>query len=112
MQEPTQLGMTLGEFARFVNSDEHLGANLIVVPVQGYQRGLWYDQTALPWVNPSPNLRTQSAAALYPGIAFLEFTNMSVGRGTDIPFEQIGARMDCEQCRSTEARGCADGNAS
>ena len=91
MQEPTQHGLTLGEFARFVNQDRHLGADVIVVPMQGYQRGLWYDQTGLPWVNPSPNLRSQAAAALYPGVAFLEFTNVSVGRGTDAPFEQIGA---------------------
>ncbi len=91
MQEPTQHGLTLGEFARFINADRHLGASVTVVPVQGYQRGLWYDQTAVPWVNPSPNLRTQAAAALYPGLAFLEFTNVSVGRGTDAPFEQVGA---------------------
>ncbi len=91
MPEPTQHGMTLGEFARFVNGEQHLGANLTVVPMSGYQRGLWYDQTGLPWVNPSPNLRNIQAATLYPGLAFLEFTNVSVGRGTDKPFEQIGA---------------------
>ncbi len=91
MSEPTHHGMTLGEFARFVNGERHLGANLAVVPVSGYQRGLWYDQTGLPWVNPSPNLRTMEAATLYPGLALLEFTNISVGRGTEKPFEQIGA---------------------
>ena len=91
MQEPTQHGLTLGEFARLVNEDKHLGANLIVLPMQGYQRGLWFDQTGVPWINPSPNLRSQGAATLYPGLAFLEFTNVSVGRGTDTPFEQMGA---------------------
>ena len=91
MAEPTQHGMTLGEFARFVNGERHLGANLTVIAMTGYQRGLWYDQTALPWVNPSPNLRNMQAATLYPGLAFLEFTNVSVGRGTDKPFEQMGA---------------------
>ncbi len=91
MQEPTQHGLTLGELARFINQGKNLGVNLIVVPMQGYQRGLWYDETGVPWVNPSPNLRTQQAAVLYPGLAFLEFTNISVGRGTDEPFEQLGA---------------------
>ncbi len=106
MQEPTQHGLTLGEFARFINLDRHLGANVIVVPMQGYQRGLWYDQTDMPWLNPSPNLRTQAAVTLYPGVAFLEFTNISVGRGTDTPFEQIGATWissDAEAQKLTDA---------
>lgn len=91
MQEPTQHGLTLGEFARLVRQQKHLETPLTVVPLSNYQRGLWYDETGLPWVNPSPNLQTQQAATLYPGVAFLEFTNLSVGRGTDAPFEQIGA---------------------
>ncbi len=91
MQEPTQHGLTLGEFARLVQQEKQLAVWLVVVPMGNYQRGLWYDDTGLPWVNPSPNLRTQQAATLYPGVAFLEFTNVSVGRGTDTPFEQIGA---------------------
>lgn len=91
MPEPTQHGLTLGEFAQFVNGERQLGAALTVVSMQGYQRGLWYDYTGLPWVNPSPNLRSMAAAALYPGLAFLEFTNVSVGRGTASPFEQMGA---------------------
>ncbi len=91
MPEPSQHGMTLGELARFINGEHHLGANLAVVPVQGYQRGLPFEATGLPWVNPSPNLRSLAAATLYPGLAFLEFTNVSVGRGTDRPFEQMGA---------------------
>lgn len=91
MQEPTQQGLTLGEFARYVQQQKHLQVPLVVVPLSNYQRGLWYDQTGLPWVNPSPNLQTQQAASLYPGMAFLEFTNVSVGRGTAAPFEQMGA---------------------
>ena len=105
MQEPTQQGLTLGEFARLVNAEKHLGTDLIVVPMQDYQRGLWYDQTGIPWVNPSPNLRTQQAATLYPGLAFLEFTNVSVGRGTGAPFEQIGASWVASE---TEAQRLAD----
>ncbi len=91
MQEPTQHGLTLGELARFIHGEKHLAGDLAVVSVANYQRGLWYDQTGLPWVNPSPNLRNQQAAAFYPGLAFLEFTNVSVGRGTDQAFQQIGA---------------------
>lgn len=91
MQEPTQHGMTLGELARYIHGEKHLAGDLTVVPVANYQRGLWFDNTGLNWINPSPNLRTNNASALYPGLAFLEFTNISVGRGTDLPFEQIGA---------------------
>ncbi|GAA3767793.1 sodium:solute symporter family transporter [Terriglobus aquaticus] len=91
MQEPTQHGLTLGELARYVHGEKHLQCDLSVVPVANYQRGLWYDEAGLVWVNPSPNLQRLEAATLYPGLAFLEFTNVSVGRGTDAPFEQIGA---------------------
>lgn len=91
MQEPFTLGLTLGELAGFFNGEKHLGARLTVVPMQNWQRGLWFDQTGVPWVNPSPNLQSLSAATLYPGTAFAEFTNLSVGRGTDAAFEQVGA---------------------
>ncbi len=91
MQEPFSLGLTMGELAGFFNGEKHLGARLTVVPMQRWQRGLWYDQTGVPWTNPSPNLQSLSAATLYPGIAFAEFTNLSVGRGTDLAFEQVGA---------------------
>ncbi len=91
MQEPMTLGLTLGELAGFFNGERHLGARLTVVPMRNWQRGLWFDQTGVPWVNPSPNLRTMNAAALYPGIAFAEYTNLSIGRGSDDPIEQIGA---------------------
>ncbi len=91
MQEPMTLGMTLGELAGFFNGEQHLGARLTVVPMYNWQRGLWFDQTGVPWVNPSPNLQSLAAATLYPGTAFAEYTNLSVGRGTDHAFEQVGA---------------------
>ena len=73
----------------------------------GYSRDLWYDETGLPWVNPSPNLRSVTEAALYPGVGLLETTNVSVGRGTDTPFEQFGAPwMDGPRVAATlNARG-------
>ena len=84
-------GMTLGELARMYNGEYKIGADLTVVPVQGWTRSMWRDQTDLPWVNPSPNIRTLDAAISYPGTVFFEATNISEGRGTDAPFEQIGA---------------------
>jgi uncharacterized protein YbbC (DUF1343 family) len=83
--------MTIGEVARLFNAERKIGADLEVVKLENYARDLWYDETGLPWTNPSPNLRSITGAALYPGIALLEPTNVSVGRGTDLPFEQIGA---------------------
>ena len=68
-----------------------IGADLAVVPVEGWERREWYDETGLPWVDPSPNLRTLEAATHYPGTVFLEGTNLSEGRGTERPFEQTGA---------------------
>ena len=91
MPLPIRHGMTLGELARYFNQQRHLDAKLRVVKMSGWQRGDWFDQTNLTWVNPSPNLRNMIEAALYPGIALLETTNVSVGRGTDAPFEHIGA---------------------
>ncbi len=89
---PLRHGMTIGELARMFNSELKLGANLTVVPMQGWERGDWFDSTNLPWIDPSPNIRSLSAALLYPGLAMLEYDrNYSVGRGTDAPFEQIGA---------------------
>jgi uncharacterized protein YbbC (DUF1343 family) len=84
-------GMTIGELGQFFNAELGVGAELSVVPVQGWQRAMWFDQTGLDWVNPSPNLRTLSAAALYPGTVLFEGTNLSEGRGTERPFEWIGA---------------------
>ena len=84
-------GMTLGELAKMYNAEQRIGAELTVVPVEGWRRGTWWDQTGLPWVNPSPNIRRLEAAIHYPGTVFFEAINVSEGRGTDLPFEQIGA---------------------
>ncbi len=84
-------GMTVGELARLFNAERKLGAGLTVVPCQGWKRGDWFDATGLAWTNPSPNMRSLTEAALYPGIGLLETTNLSVGRGTDTPFEVVGA---------------------
>jgi uncharacterized protein YbbC (DUF1343 family) len=88
---PIRHGMTLGELGRLFNEERRLGAHLEVIRMEGWRRGDLMDRTGLPWVNPSPNLRSLSGALLYPGVALLEFTNVSVGRGTARPFEQIGA---------------------
>ena len=89
--EPPRHGMTLGELARMFNAERHLGADLHVVAMEGWQRGDWFDSTGIAWVNPSPNLRSLTAATLYTGVALIEGTNVSVGRGTDTPFEVVGA---------------------
>lgn len=88
---PLQHGMTLGELATMFNGELQTGADLTVIAMRGYRRDSWFDGTGLPWVNPSPNLRTVSAAVVYPGVALIEGTNVSVGRGTPVPFELVGA---------------------
>jgi uncharacterized protein YbbC (DUF1343 family) len=88
---PPRHGMTLGELAKLFNDERHLGANLTVVPMEGWQRGDWFDSTGLAWINPSPNLRSLTEATLYPGVGLVEGANISVGRGTDTPFEVVGA---------------------
>lgn len=88
---PVQHGMTLGELARMFNAQNGIGADLTVIAMQGYTRGLWFDETGLTWTSPSPNLRRLSGTVLYPGIGMLEFANLSVGRGTPAPFEVLGA---------------------
>jgi uncharacterized protein YbbC (DUF1343 family)/CubicO group peptidase (beta-lactamase class C family) len=88
---PVRHGMTFGELAKMFNAERNINAKLTVVPMDGWQRGDWFDSTGLEWVNPSPNLRSVTAAALYPGVALIEGTNVSVGRGTDTPFEVVGA---------------------
>jgi len=89
---PLRHGMTLGEIAAMANREREMGAGLEVVRMEGWQRGDWFDSTGLTWIDPSPNMRSLNAALLYPGLAMLEGgTNYSVGRGTDSPFEQIGA---------------------
>lgn len=84
-------GMTIGELARMFNERFGIGANLTVVPMRGWTRATWFDQTGLPWVNPSPNIRRLETAIHYPGTVFIEATNLSEGRGTDLPLEQAGA---------------------
>ena len=88
---PVRHGMTVGELARMFNEERKLGADLTVIRCEGWHRDQWFDQTTQPWVNPSPNMRSLTAAALYPGVGLIEFCNVSVGRGTDRPFELVGA---------------------
>lgn len=88
---PVRHGMTLGELARLFNAERKFGADLVVVACENWQRDQWFDQTGLPWVNPSPSMRSLTAATLYPGLCLLESTSISMGRGTLKPFEQIGA---------------------
>ncbi len=88
---PVREGMTIGELAKMFNAEHNINAKLTVVPMEGWQRGDWFDSTGLTWVNPSPNLRSVYAAALYTGVAIIEGSNISVGRGTDTPFELVGA---------------------
>jgi uncharacterized protein YbbC (DUF1343 family) len=88
---PTRHGMTVGELARLFNVEFGIGCNLIIIPMQGWQRGMSQDATGLVWVNPSPNMKSLDAAILYPGLGILEATNLSVGRGTDRPFQMYGA---------------------
>lgn len=89
---PVRYGMTFGELATMANEEQHWKTNLHIVKLRNWERGDWFDATSLTWINPSPNMRSLNAAVLYPGVATLEAdTNLSVGRGTDDPFEQIGA---------------------
>jgi uncharacterized protein YbbC (DUF1343 family)/CubicO group peptidase (beta-lactamase class C family) len=88
---PIRHGMTLGELAQLYNVERKIGARLRVIPMQGWLRGDWFDSTGIVWINTSPNLRSVGEAELYPGVAQVEGTNVSVGRGTDTPFEVMGA---------------------
>lgn len=89
---PVRHGMTFGELATMANAEQNWGTNLHVIKMKNWERGDWFDAGSLMWVNPSPNMRSLNAALLYPGVGMLEFSkNYSVGRGTDTPFEQIGA---------------------
>lgn len=88
---PIRHGMTVGELAAMFNEEKKIGVSLSVVKMNGYDRADWYDETGLRWVNPSPNLRSLTQATLYPGVALVEGANVSVGRGTDRPFELLGA---------------------
>ncbi|MBI3302844.1 MAG: DUF1343 domain-containing protein [Deltaproteobacteria bacterium] len=88
---PIRHGMTVGELAAMFNVEKKIGAKLHVITMRSYRRSDWYDETGLQWVGPSPNLHTLRAATLYPGVAMVEGANVSVGRGTDTPFELLGA---------------------
>jgi uncharacterized protein YbbC (DUF1343 family)/CubicO group peptidase (beta-lactamase class C family) len=91
---PVRHGMTMGELARLFNAENKIGAALTVIAVEDWSRGDWFDSTGLPWIDPSPNMRSLNAATLYPGLCLLEYSKgYSVGRGTDSPFEQIGAEF-------------------
>jgi uncharacterized protein YbbC (DUF1343 family) len=84
-------GMTPGEVAQLFNREAGIGVRLQVIPMKGYHRQQWFDQTRLPWVDPSPNLRTLNQCILYTGVGAVESANLSVGRGTPTPFEIVGA---------------------
>lgn len=88
---PIRHGMTVGELAKMFNAENRIGAKLRVIKMRGYKRTHWYDETGLHWVNPSPNLRNLTQATLYPGVAMVEGANVSIGRGTDTPFELLGS---------------------
>jgi uncharacterized protein YbbC (DUF1343 family)/CubicO group peptidase (beta-lactamase class C family) len=88
---PVRHGMTLAELSQLFNGERGIHARLQVIPMQGWMRGDWFDATGLSWINPSPNLRSLTEATLYPGVALVEGTNVSVGRGTGTPFELLGA---------------------
>jgi uncharacterized protein YbbC (DUF1343 family) len=88
---PVRHGMTFGELAQYFNAEYKLNAALTIVPIEGWKRSMWFDQTGLPWVIPSPALPSLAASVVYPGTCFFEGTNLSEGRGTPLPFEVIGA---------------------
>lgn len=88
---PIRHGMTFGELATLFNAENKIGADVTVVAMKNWKRDQWFDETGLPWINPSPNMRNMNEAALYTGIGAIEGTNVSVGRGTDTPFEHVGA---------------------
>jgi uncharacterized protein YbbC (DUF1343 family)/CubicO group peptidase (beta-lactamase class C family) len=99
---PIRHGLTFGELAKLFNGEKKIGADLTVVAMRNWRRDEWFDETGLPWINPSPNMRNLHEATLYPGIGAFEGTNLSVGRGTDTPFEHVGAPwIDGAQLAST-----------
>jgi uncharacterized protein YbbC (DUF1343 family)/CubicO group peptidase (beta-lactamase class C family) len=88
---PVRYGLTIGELGQMMNTERKIGADLKVIKMENWSRSEWFDQTSQTWINPSPNMRSLTEATLYPGIGLLETTNVSVGRGTDTPFEVVGA---------------------
>ena len=91
MPFPVRHGMTIGELARYFNAENGIGVQLRVIEMRGWLRSYYFWDTGQLWVNPSPNIRRMAAAMLYPGVALLERTNVSLGHGTDTPFEVVGA---------------------
>lgn len=91
MDIPIRHGMTLGELGRMINAEQNFGADLTVLAMQGWRRSLWFDATGLPWIPPSPGMPQLITATVYPGMCFIEGTNLSEGRGTSLPFEIVGA---------------------
>jgi uncharacterized protein YbbC (DUF1343 family) len=89
---PLRYGLTPGELARYLSRTGEMNADVTVIPMKGYRRSMWWEDTGLEWVAPSPNIRDSEAALLYPGMSFFEATNISEGRGTDLPFRLVGAR--------------------
>lgn len=89
---PLRYGLTVGELARYLAGTGAIDAEITVIPMRGYKRSTWWDETGLEWIKPSPNIRDAQAALLYPGISFFEATNVSEGRGTSEPFRLVGAR--------------------
>lgn len=89
---PLRYGLTPGELARYLSNTGEIDADVTVIPMKGYRRSMWWEDTGLEWIAPSPNIRDTEAALLYPGISFFEATNVSEGRGTDSPFRLVGAR--------------------
>lgn len=108
-QTPVRHGMTIGELAKMFNAERGIGANLTVIPMEGWMRGDWFDSTGEVWINPSPNMRSLTESILYPAIGLIEGTNISVGRGTDTPFEVVGAPWiaAAELARTLNAREIA-----
>lgn len=88
---PLRHGMTLGELAKLFNEEKHIDADLTVIPMRGWLRGDWFDSTGELWLNPSPDIHNLNESLLYPAVALIENTNVSVGRGTDMPFELVGS---------------------
>jgi len=115
---PLRHGMTLGELAKYVadgpagymtpGSDTGVRAQLIVVPMKGWTRGEYFDQTGVKWVNPSPNLRSTEEEVLYPALGMMDATNVSVGRGTATPFEMFGAGTDAGQAGWFDGKAVAE----
>jgi uncharacterized protein YbbC (DUF1343 family) len=104
---PVRHGMTVGELALLYNAERKLGASLTVIRCRGWNRDDLYDHTGLVWINPSPNMRSLTEALLYPGVGLLEATNLATGRGTDTPFERVGAPWIAPQALAAALRKAA-----